>query len=79
MLDFEGPIDPQSVDALLLARVQLEGVFSLCLMLEDPQYVTAYVQDHWRKQYVEYLIAMEETKLPCEISGVRDSPSCSAS
>ena len=63
MLDFEGPIDPQSVDALLLARVQLEGVFSLCLMLEDPKYVTAYVQDHWRKQYVEYLIAKEETKL----------------
>jgi hypothetical protein len=63
MLDFEGPIDPEAVDALLLARVQLEDLFSLCLMLEDPKYVTAYVQDHWRKQYVEYLIAKEETKL----------------
>jgi len=63
MLDFEGPIDPETVDALLLARVQLECLFSLCLMLEDPKYVTAYVQDHWRKQYVEYLIAKEETKL----------------
>jgi hypothetical protein len=63
MLDFEGPIDPETVDALLLARVQLEGLFSLCLMLEDPKYVTAYVQEHWRKQYVEYLIVKEETKL----------------
>jgi|ERR1017187_7115271 hypothetical protein len=63
MLDFEGPIDPQSVDVLLLARVQLEALFSLCLMLEDPKYVTIYVHDHWRKQYVEYLIAREETKL----------------
>lgn len=63
MLDFEGPIDPETVDALLLARVQLEGLSSLCLMLEDPKYVTAYVQEHWRKQYVEYLIAREETKL----------------
>lgn len=63
MLDFEGPIDPETVDALLLARVQLEGLFSLCLMLEDPKYVTAYVQDHWRKQYVKYLIVKEETKL----------------
>jgi len=69
MLDFEGPIDPQSVDALLLARVQLEGVFSVCLMLEDPRYVTAYVQDHWRKQYVEYLIAKEETKLLARYQG----------
>jgi hypothetical protein len=63
VLDFQGPIDPERVDALLLARVQLEGLFSLCLMLEDPKYVTAYVQEHWRKQYVEYLIAKEETKL----------------
>jgi hypothetical protein len=63
MLDFEGPIDPETVDALLLARIQLEGLFSLCLMLEDPKYVTAYVQEHWRKKYVEYLIAKEETKL----------------
>src|SRR5262249_53737821 len=63
MLDFDGPIDPETVDALVLARVQLEGLFSLCLMLEDPKYVVAYVQDHWRKQYTEYLIAKEETKL----------------
>ena len=63
MLDFQGPIDPETVDALLLARVQLEGLFSLGLMLEDPQYVTAYVQDHWRKQYVKYLLVKEETKL----------------
>lgn len=62
MVDFEGPIDPETVDALLLARVQLENLFSLCLMLEDPWYVTVYVQEHWRKQYVEYLIAKEETK-----------------
>lgn len=55
MLDFEGPINPETVDALLLARVQLESLFSLCLMLEDPRYVTVYVQEHWRKQYVEYL------------------------
>ncbi len=46
MVNFEGPIDSETVDALLLARVQLESLFSLCLMLEDSSYVTAYVQDH---------------------------------
>ncbi len=63
MLDFEGPIDSESVDALLLARVQLEGLYAFCLMLEDPSYVTTYVQDHWRKQYVKHLTIREETKL----------------
>lgn len=69
MIDFEGPIDPQSVDALFLARVQLEGLFSFGLMLEDPKYVTTYVQDHWRKQYVEYLLAKEEAKLLARYGG----------
>ena len=62
MLDFEGPIEPETVDALLLARIQLESLFSVCLMLEDPKYTVEYVQDHWRKQYVVYLLAKEETK-----------------
>ena len=63
MLDFEGPIVPETVDALILARVQLEGLFSLCVMLEDSVHVSAYVQDHWRKQYVRHLLIREETQL----------------
>src|SRR5271157_81994 len=30
--------DPSSVDALALARLQLEGLFALCLMFESPKH-----------------------------------------
>jgi hypothetical protein len=63
MLDYTGPIDAETVDVLVLARLQLEGLFSVCLMLEDVKHVTAFVQDHWRKQYVDYLINKEELQL----------------
>jgi hypothetical protein len=43
--------------------LQSEGLFSLWLMLECPNYVTAYVQVHWRKQYVDHLLIKEETTL----------------
>jgi hypothetical protein len=52
--------DPESVDALSLLRLQFEGLFVICLMLEDQKYVQAYVQDYWRKQYVQYLLVREE-------------------
>ncbi|MGO4879305.1 MAG: hypothetical protein ACLP59_00610 [Bryobacteraceae bacterium] len=62
LLDFDGPIDPETVDVLALARLQLECLYAICLMLEDPKYVTHYMQDYWRKKYVKYLLEREETK-----------------
>src|SRR2546425_899362 len=57
-----GPDSPEGVDVLTLARVQLEGLYTICIMLEDPQYVNIYLQDHWAKQYVKFLLMREETK-----------------
>jgi hypothetical protein len=34
--------DPSTVDALALARLQLEGLYALCLMFESPQYVDCF-------------------------------------
>jgi hypothetical protein len=62
LLDHDGPIDPETVDTLALARIQLECLYAVCLMLEDPKYVTYYMQDYWRKKYVQYLLDKEETK-----------------
>jgi hypothetical protein len=31
-------------------------------MLESPEHVTCYVQDYWKKRYVDYLLAFEETR-----------------
>src|SRR5258708_1305250 len=54
------PNDPEAVDALALLRLQFEALFAICLMLEDAKYVDAYVQDYWRKRYVQYLLVREE-------------------
>jgi hypothetical protein len=57
-----GRDEPGTVDALALVRLQLEGLYALCLMLESPDHVTCYVQDYWKKRYVDYLLTFEETR-----------------
>jgi hypothetical protein len=52
-----------AVDVLALARLQLEGLYAVCLMLESPQYVDWYLQDYWHKLYVRFLLQREECKL----------------
>lgn len=57
-----GTSDPSSADALVVGRLQLEALYSVCLMLEDPQYINTYLKDSWRKTYVRYLLEKEECK-----------------
>lgn len=52
--------DPSTVDALALARLQLEGLYALCLMFESPQYVDCFRRYYWRTAYVQYLLMREE-------------------
>jgi hypothetical protein len=64
-----------AVDVLALARLQLEGLYAVCLMLESPQYVDCYLQDYWQKLYVRFLLQREEFKLlPRWDEYIRDSP-----
>jgi hypothetical protein len=53
---------PESVDVLMLARMQLEGLYNFCLMLESASFIEDYVKDGWKKQYVAMLLQKEETK-----------------
>jgi hypothetical protein len=62
LLEFNGPIDPETVDTLPLARLQLECLYAVCLMLEDAKYVDQYLQDYWKKRYVQYLLNRHETQ-----------------
>ncbi len=50
----------ESVVSLVLARLQLEALYALCLMFEDARYVTRFLQDNWRKIYVAQLFRREE-------------------
>jgi hypothetical protein len=52
--------DPSTVDALALARLQLEGLYALCLMFESAQYVDCFRRYYWQTTYVQYLLMREE-------------------
>ena len=57
-----GDEKPESVDALVLARLQLEGLYTTCLLPERPEHVDRFVKEAWKRQYVRYLLMREETK-----------------
>ncbi len=57
-----GEEDARSVDALAVARVPLEGLYTICLFTESPDWVDVYLRDGWRKQYEHFLLQREETK-----------------
>ena len=56
-----GDEKPESVDALVLARLQLEGLFTMCLLTEKAEHVDRFVKEAW-KRHVRYLLMREETK-----------------
>ncbi len=57
-----GDEKPESVDALVLARLQLEGLYTMCLLTEKSEHVDRFVKEAWKRQYVRYLLMREETK-----------------
>jgi hypothetical protein len=58
----QGTKTPACVDALALARLQLEALYSVCLMVQDPSFVDIYVKSFWRDNYVRFLLVREECK-----------------
>ena len=54
--------DPRSIDAMVLARVPLEHLYTFCLMFEDSNWMDVYLKDGWKKQYERFLLQHEETK-----------------
>jgi len=57
-----GQEDPRSVDALAVARVPLEGLYTICLFTESPDWVDVYLRDGWKKQYELFLLQVRETQ-----------------
>jgi hypothetical protein len=57
-----GDTKPESVDALVLARLQLEGLYNLCLLYESPEWVTKFQHEAWMRQYTRWMLYREETK-----------------
>jgi hypothetical protein len=57
-----GSKSPQSVDALALARLQLEGLFAISLLTESSAWIDAFLRDGWKKQFIGYLLTKYETE-----------------
>ena len=61
----KGCDNPESVDSLVIARAQVECVFTVYLLLEKPEMLTVFLKDSWKKKYIRYLIERHECrKLP---------------
>jgi hypothetical protein len=43
-----GTNSPGCVDSLALARQQLEALYSVCLMVQEPSFVDIYIKSFWR-------------------------------
>jgi hypothetical protein len=57
-----GDTHPGSVDALVLARLQLEALYNLCLMFEGPEHVTRFQHEAWMRDYTRWMLYREELK-----------------
>src|SRR5262245_16359284 len=52
-----------SSDALSLAREQVEKIFVLALIIDDPvMWIQAYLKDGWKKKYEYFLLDREENQ-----------------
>ena len=55
-----GTDSPSCVDSLALARQQLEALYSVCLMVQDPSFVDIYLKSFWRDTYAQFLLDRKE-------------------
>jgi hypothetical protein len=53
---------PRSVDAVPLARLQLETLYAICLVLDQPSYLDLYFKHSWKQTYVRHLLMSSECK-----------------
>ena len=53
---------PTNVDAMPLARCQLETLFAICLIVEQPNFMDAYLKHGWKMQYLYHLVLVEQCR-----------------
>jgi DNA invertase Pin-like site-specific DNA recombinase len=56
----QGEQAASAVDALPIARLQLETLYSFCIMLQDAQNVRLFLKNGWKQKYVRFLLQREE-------------------
>lgn len=46
----------------MLARLQLEGLYTMCLLTEKAEHVDRFVKEAWKRQYVRHLLTRTRAK-----------------
>jgi hypothetical protein len=59
----QGDRAASAVDALAIARLQLETLYSFCFMLEDVENVRLFLKNGWKRKFIRFLLRREEFRL----------------
>jgi hypothetical protein len=58
----QGEQSASAVDALTIARLQLETLYSFCFMLQDAENVRLFLKNGWKRRYIRFLLEREERR-----------------
>jgi hypothetical protein len=56
----KGEQSASAVDALAIARLQLENLFTFCFLLQTAENVRLFLKNAWKKQYIRFLLHRAE-------------------
>jgi hypothetical protein len=56
----KGEQSASAVDALAIARLQLENLFTICFLLQSAENVRLFLKNAWKKKYVRFLLHRAE-------------------
>lgn len=54
--------NPKSVDARPLVRCQVETLFAICLICEQPLWIETYLKNGWKAQYLYHLVMTQQCR-----------------
>ena len=61
-----------SVNAMPVVRAQVETLYALCLIIEEPKSLDVYLKDGWKKLFIRHIVMREEGgSLPRVAEGLR--------
>ena len=50
------------MDALPIARLQLETLYTFCFLLQSAENVRLFLKNNWKKKYIRFLLEREERR-----------------
>ena len=56
----KGDRSAQAVDALAIARLQLETLYTTCYLLQASEHIQQFMKYAWKKKYIRFLLGREE-------------------